>query len=84
MLNAKQLARLRREPTAPNRVKAAMRLAGATQLDVAAGTGITQSQISKIAARPGRVSLSTALRLSGYFGCDAADLFPNDAVQGAA
>lgn len=55
-----------------------MLIAGATQLDVAAGTGITQSHISKIATKPGRVSLTTASRLATYFGCEVGDLFPRD------
>lgn len=86
MLNARQITRLRREPSVPNRLRAAMLIAGVTQLQVEAGTGITQSQISKIAAKPGRVSLATASRLAAYFGCDASDLFPREtaALQGAA
>lgn len=80
MLTPRQLSRLRVTPAHPNRVKAAMQIAGVTQLDVAAGTGITQSQISKIASRTGRVTLATALRLAAYFGCQASDLFPREAA----
>ncbi len=89
MLSARQLKSLRLEPGSPNRVKAAMRLAGVTQSAVADGTGLHQSQVSRIASNAGDgVTLATASRLASYFGCGVADLFPRETasqlVQGAA
>lgn len=84
MLTPRQLARLRKAPPEPNRLKAAMTIAGVTQIHVAAGTGITQSHISKVATKAHRVSLTTASRLAGYFGCHVSDLFPRETSHPAA
>jgi transcriptional regulator with XRE-family HTH domain len=78
MLSPRQIQQLRREPAEPNRLKAAMRLSGATQVTVSAGTGITQSHISKIANSGTRVTLETAARIASYFRCQIADLFPRE------
>lgn len=79
MLNARQLKELRADPGVPNRVKAAMRIAKATQVAVATGTGIQQTQISRIASNMGNgVTLATATRLANFFGCTVDDLFPRE------
>ncbi len=78
MLSPRQLQQLRQEPAAPNRLRAAMRISGATQIDVATGTGITQSHISKIASTGTRVTLHTAWRVAAYFRCPVVDLFPRE------
>jgi len=78
MLSPRQLTQLRQEPGEPNRLKAAMRIAGATQIDVAYGTGITQAHVSKIAKRGKRVSLETSAKLAAFFRCQIADLFPRE------
>jgi transcriptional regulator with XRE-family HTH domain len=59
-----------------------MRLAGATQTQVSAGTGLTQSHISKVASAGTRVTLGTASRISAFFHCDVSDLFPRETAVG--
>lgn len=76
MLTPRQLQLLRREPEAPNRLKAAMRLAGKTQIEVGAGTGFTQGMVSRIANTSNGVTVATAARFATYFGCRIEDLFP--------
>lgn len=84
MLNARQLQQLRQEPGNPNRVKAAMRLARATQLMVSAGTGLAQSHISKVANDGPSVTVETASKLARFFGCRIEDLFPRQSQETAA
>jgi transcriptional regulator with XRE-family HTH domain len=83
MLTARQLQELRREPPEPNRLKAAMRIAKARQVDVSAATGLDQSHISRIANSGPSVTVETAAKLANYFGCGIGDLFPRQS-QGAA
>lgn len=80
MLNARQLAQLRQEPAEPNRVKAAIRIAGVTQEVVSGATRIPQSNLSRIAnSASGQITVQTAARLARYFGCQIPDLFPREA-----
>lgn len=82
MLTHSQAARLRKAPLLdmPNKIALAMKLAGVTQLQIAAATGIPQGYISKI--RNGRYSsrglpTATASRLATFFGVQIEDLFPS-------
>lgn len=78
MFSARQLQQLRREPAEPNRLKAAMRLAKKTQIDVSVGTGLAQAHVSKIATRGQRVTLETSAKLAAFFQCQISDLFPRE------
>lgn len=78
MMTARQLQELRREPAKPNRLKAAMKIAGARQVDVSAGTGLDQSHVSRIANSGPAVALETAAKLAAFFGCEISDLFPRE------
>jgi transcriptional regulator with XRE-family HTH domain len=79
MLTARQLVQLRNEPGAPNRLKAAMRIANTTQAAVSAATGIDQSSVSRIANSNGPgVTVQTASKLAAFFGCQISDLFPRE------
>lgn len=54
-----------------------MQLSGQTQVQVAAGVGLTQPQISAISnGNYTRLPLETAQQLANYFGCTTDDLFP--------
>lgn len=78
MLTPKQIEVLRESPLAPNRVKVAMRLAGLTQVEVAAKLGITQSHVSEIAnGNYSSLPLDTARKFATFFGCLIEDLFPS-------
>lgn len=78
MLSKAQIERLRRTRTpGRNRIAAAMEIAEVTQVEVAAGTGYTQSYVSRIknglyAGLPGE----TMRTFATYFGCAIEDLFP--------
>lgn len=80
MLTTKQLAALKRAPlTSRNKLDTAMKLAGVTQLQIEAATGIPQSYISKI--KRGTYSdsglpLETPRKLAAFFHCAIEDLFP--------
>lgn len=78
MLKRAQVERLRRDRTpGRNRLKQAMELAGVTQVQLAAATGLTQSYISKIKTENyGDISGETMRALATYFGCAIDDLFP--------
>lgn len=72
--------RLRKAPLldTPNKMALAMKLAGVTQVEVAAGVGLTQASVSRI--KSGNyvdLPLSTLRKLSDYFGCQIEDLFPS-------
>lgn len=67
----------RTPPTGRNRIPEAMDLSGVTQMQIAAGTGFTQSYISRI--RNGRYDAmpgETMRALATFFGCSIEDLFP--------
>lgn len=78
MLTPEQLTELRHAvPSGPNKIPQAMTLAGVTQVQIAEGTGFTQSYISRIQngnyeALPGETMRSVAV----FFGCSIEDLFP--------
>jgi transcriptional regulator with XRE-family HTH domain len=78
VLTQEQLKTLRRSrPRARNRLQVAMELAKVTQVQVAEGTGHTQSYISRI--KNGQYSDLPGDTLHGfaeYFGCHIEDLFP--------
>lgn len=81
MMTAKQRTRLRSHEPEPNRIKAAMKLLGVTQVQVAAGVGVTQSHVSEIAnGNYSSLPLDTAQKLAEYFGCSTDDLFPSRTV----
>ena len=76
MLTPKQLAILRRAPAQNgNRLREARKLAGKTQVEVAAAIGISQGALSDIERRD-NVMLATAQRLARYYGCTIEDVFP--------
>lgn len=77
MFTDEQRAVIRGLPSEPNRVKAAMQMAGITQVQLAAGVGLTQPQISEIAnGNYTKLPLETAQRVAAFFGCSTDDLFP--------
>lgn len=78
MLSADQVEALKSvEPEGANRVWNAMRLAGITQVQLAAGVGMTQPHISDLAnGKYSALPLETARRLAEFFGCAIEDLFP--------
>lgn len=85
MLNAKQLARLRRLPLdGPNKLQAAMDLAELTQVELAGLLGVPQPYVSKVKrgdySRRG-LPTETARRFADAFGCSIEDLFPARARQ---
>lgn len=75
-LTAKQLAQLRRDKTdSKNNIRRALSLRGAQQRDLAAATGLVESQVSEIAnGKP--IMLDTARRICRAFGCCIEDIFP--------
>jgi transcriptional regulator with XRE-family HTH domain len=77
MFDQRQLDKLRAEDPTPNRVAAAVRLAGFTQRKVAKELGMTEPHLSEICrGRYQAVRLETAHCLAAYFGCAIEDLFP--------
>lgn len=78
MLTAEQSALLTSEPLAgPNRLARAMELAGATQVQIEAATGIGQPQVSLIKnGRYSRLSLETAQKIAAFFGVPVDVMFP--------
>ncbi len=86
MLTRTQCRRLRETPLngAPNRIEAAIKLAGTTQEAVEPATGIAQSTISKLASGSSmNPTLATVHRLTAFFGCTVEDLFPARDTVGA-
>lgn len=78
-LTRDQLKQLRATPTAPgaNRVGKAIELAGVTQLEVTAATGLPQPYVSDVARnRYQTITVENAHKFSDYFGCPIEDLFP--------
>lgn len=78
MLSAKKVKALRVEPlTGGTRLKAAMRLAGVTQVQLSEAIGIAQSQVSEDATgKFSEMSLDKARAYAEFFGCAIEDLFP--------
>lgn len=78
MLSHAQIRELKRSKKGDrNRLAAAMQLAGVTQVQVAAGTGYTQSFVSKVqngqySDLPGE----TMRTFATFFGCSIEDMFP--------
>jgi transcriptional regulator with XRE-family HTH domain len=86
MLTSAQVEQLRNTPlgSAPNRIAVAMDLADVTQLELQAGTGIPQTQISRI--KRGRYSRrglpgERMRTLAQFFGVHMEDLFPARSEQ---
>lgn len=77
MLTRKQLAELRRRKDGPNRVGAAMEMAGLTQVQVAQKIGCTQPNVSRIVTGQYTGALDTTRALAELFGCHIEDLFPS-------
>lgn len=78
-LTAKQLKELKAAPAgeAGNRVAVALRLAGLTQVQMAAEIGESQPAVSDIVrGRYGDTSLTKARKFAEFFGCAIEDLFP--------
>lgn len=86
MLSPEQVDTLKAaEPEGANRVWNAMRLAGITQVQLAAGVGLTQPHISDLAnGKYSALPLETARKLSDFFGCAIEDLFPPQPAQAKA
>lgn len=78
MLTRKQLAQLKAAKlSGPNKLKAAILLAGTTQERVAAAVGSSQPHISEIAnGNYSRLPVETVRSLADHFGCAIEDLFP--------
>lgn len=71
-----QLGQLRKSP-AECRIRTARKLAKLTQVQVAAGVGLTQAALSDIERkRWGSTSTDTAHKFAAFFGCAIEDLFP--------
>lgn len=61
----------------PNRLKLAMKLAGVTQEQLEAATGIPQPNISNIAnGKSPKLTVERARTLASFFGCAIEDIFP--------
>lgn len=78
-LTFEQLKRLRRNSSksSGNRIRAARELCGLTQVQLAEAIGITQGSLSDLERqRYGGITVDTARRFSGFFGCSIEDLFP--------
>lgn len=78
-LTPEQITVLRTEPfdETGNRLKAAMRLEGITQVELAQAIGFTQPYISGIArGRHETLMVENAHRFANHFGCSISDLFP--------
>lgn len=77
MLTPEQITALLLLSPSPNRVKAAMAIAGVTQVQVAQALGITQPAVSDVAiGNYSRLALDTARSFANYFGCSIDVLFP--------
>lgn len=80
-LSPDQLKALRAVPVhegMPNRLKIAMTMTDATQMDVAFSTNLTQATISDISNGNYRdLKHSTVQAIAGFFGCLIEDIFPS-------
>lgn len=62
---------------APNRMRLALVMAGATQTEVSDETGIARPSLSDIVnGKYGDLQIETARKLAAFFGCAIEDLFP--------
>ncbi|MDP3717139.1 MAG: helix-turn-helix transcriptional regulator [Acidobacteriota bacterium] len=79
VLESDQLEALRSSANdGPNRVAAAIRLAGLTQRSVAVALDITEPHLSNVCRGHVKdVSLPTARKLAEFLGCSIEDLFPS-------
>ncbi len=76
-LSARLLRELRETKTDGNRVAKAIDLSKATQIDIAAVTGLPQPYISDVARnRYQTITVENARKLAECFGCAIEDLFP--------
>ena len=77
-LSEAQLEALRGTPVGvSNRLRIALALAEAKQVEIAKAAGIRQPNLSDLVrGRYGRVTTDTAGRLADVFGCQIEDLFP--------
>lgn len=78
MLSSEHLRILRRTKVpGTNKLKLAMDLGSITQVELAAGVGISQSYVSRIAnGEHPSLPLDTTHALAQFFGCQIEDLFP--------
>jgi transcriptional regulator with XRE-family HTH domain len=84
MLNRTKVAQLRKAPMldTPNKIALAMKLARVTQVEVAAGVGLTQASVSRIKCGDYvDLPLSTLRNFAAFFGCHIEDLFPAERVS---
>ncbi len=83
MLNRTKLRQLRQATTdQPNKLRLAKKLAGVTQVEIAAKIGIAQSQVSEdINGKSTDLvnALAKARAYAGVFGCTVDDIFPPEA-----
>lgn len=86
-LTDEQLEALRAVPVTtavPNRLRVAMAMLAVTQVDVAAGTNLTQPTISDICkGNYTDLKHSTVQCLAAFFGCAIEDLFPATVASSA-
>lgn len=74
-------AKLLREPAEPNRLAAAIKLAGKSQREVAEALEINEPHLSNICnGRVENITLPTLRKFADYFGCYIEDLFPERAA----
>lgn len=80
MLTPSKRRSLRKSPAigpSPSRLRAAIELAGVTQMQVADAVKVSQSQVSEDAAgKFAEMSLEKARAYASYFDCDIKDIFP--------
>lgn len=75
-LTPKQLLKLRREKS-PNRVRAARKALGMTQVQLCESLGFVQPYLSDVERRRhAQITVENARRFSDFFGCSIEDLFP--------
>lgn len=85
MLSDEQLAALRGAPVVggSNRLRVALALAEAKQVEIAKAADIRQPNLSDLVrGRYGRVTTDTAGKLADVFGCQIEDLFPRTGPKG--
>lgn len=78
-LTPDQLTALRAVPLGamPNKLRIAMALAGANQIEICDETGYAAPSMSRlVTGRYQDASLDTCRKIAGYFGCAIEDLFP--------
>lgn len=79
-LTAEQLDALRAVPigSMPNRLRIALALAKVKQVQVADETGIQPPNLSNLVTGDYKtLTVTTAMKLAEYFGCQIEDLFPS-------